>query len=91
VVGKIESNWKKENGEFNWNIVIPANASANVYVPVDGKISSSDKQLLRKLEVNSSVTRMVLPYSLSLPEAILSKPVIRNRPIIQPRGDISYS
>jgi alpha-L-rhamnosidase len=48
VVGKIESNWKKENGEFNWNIVIPANASANVYVPVDGKISSSDKQAVEE-------------------------------------------
>lgn len=44
VLGKIVSDWKKENGEFNWDIVIPANASANVYVPVNGKISTADRQ-----------------------------------------------
>jgi alpha-L-rhamnosidase len=44
VAGEIESNWKKENGEFKWNIVIPANTSAIVYVPVNGKVSAADKQ-----------------------------------------------
>lgn len=44
VAGVIESNWKKENGEFKWNIVIPANTSAIVYVPVNGKVSAADKQ-----------------------------------------------
>ncbi|RKR84331.1 alpha-L-rhamnosidase [Mucilaginibacter gracilis] len=31
--GMIKSNWKKEGKSFNWNITIPANSSAIVYVP----------------------------------------------------------
>ncbi|MES2275520.1 MAG: glycoside hydrolase family 78 protein [Bacteroidota bacterium] len=31
--GMIKSNWKKESGKFNWNITIPANTTAMVYVP----------------------------------------------------------
>ncbi len=33
VRGLIRSDWKKENGKFYWNITIPANTSALVYVP----------------------------------------------------------
>jgi alpha-L-rhamnosidase len=31
--GMIKSNWKKDGKTFNWNISIPANSSAIVYVP----------------------------------------------------------
>jgi alpha-L-rhamnosidase len=31
--GMIKSNWKKDGGKFNWNITIPANTTAMVYVP----------------------------------------------------------
>jgi alpha-L-rhamnosidase len=34
--GMIKSNWKKEGKTFNWNISIPANSSAIVYVPATG-------------------------------------------------------
>jgi alpha-L-rhamnosidase len=31
--GMISSNWKKDNGIFEWSITIPANTTATVYVP----------------------------------------------------------
>jgi alpha-L-rhamnosidase len=31
--GTVESDWKREAGEFRWKIAIPANATANAYVP----------------------------------------------------------
>ena len=31
--GLIKSNWKKESGNFHWNITIPANTTAIVYIP----------------------------------------------------------
>jgi len=31
--GPIKTYWKKENGQLNWNISIPGNTSAIVYVP----------------------------------------------------------
>lgn len=31
--GKISSNWRIENGRFIWNILVPPNAAATVYVP----------------------------------------------------------
>ncbi|MCK5705204.1 MAG: chitobiase/beta-hexosaminidase C-terminal domain-containing protein, partial [Cyclobacteriaceae bacterium] len=33
IYGKIESGWKMENDKFHWDITIPANTSATVYVP----------------------------------------------------------
>lgn len=33
VYGLIKSNWKKENGTFKWDITIPCNTTAKVYVP----------------------------------------------------------
>jgi len=35
--GKIISSWKKENGQLKWNITIPANTHAMVYVPAKSK------------------------------------------------------
>ena len=31
--GTIKSQWKKENGQLNWNISVPGNATAFVYIP----------------------------------------------------------
>lgn len=31
--GLIKSNWKKNNGIFEWDIAVPANTSATVYIP----------------------------------------------------------
>ena len=31
--GTIESNWKKEGGQFIWEITLPANTTATVYLP----------------------------------------------------------
>jgi alpha-L-rhamnosidase len=33
VHGKIESAWKKANGAFQWELALPANTVARVYVP----------------------------------------------------------
>ncbi|MEI9955938.1 MAG: family 78 glycoside hydrolase catalytic domain [Ferruginibacter sp.] len=33
VYGEIKSNWKNSNNIFEWNITIPANTSATIYVP----------------------------------------------------------
>jgi len=32
--GPIRSNWRFENGKFNWQVSIPANTTAIIYVPV---------------------------------------------------------
>ena len=31
--GEIESAWHKQNGRFNWEIEVPPNTTATVYVP----------------------------------------------------------
>jgi alpha-L-rhamnosidase len=35
--GKIISSWKKENGKLKWDITVPANTHAMVYVPAESK------------------------------------------------------
>jgi alpha-L-rhamnosidase len=38
VRGKIESHWQKRAGKFIWNVTIPANCTATVYLPgADGQ------------------------------------------------------
>lgn len=37
VYGKISSKWKIVDGKFNWDITIPANTTATVYVPASKK------------------------------------------------------
>jgi alpha-L-rhamnosidase len=36
--GTIKSQWKKENGQLNWNISVPGNATAVVYIPAKENI-----------------------------------------------------
>jgi len=33
VSGRIESNWKRNGNHFEWDFIIPANTTAEVYVP----------------------------------------------------------
>jgi alpha-L-rhamnosidase len=33
VHGRIESDWKMQDGQFTWNIVVPPNTHATVYAP----------------------------------------------------------
>ena len=37
IYGKIKSGWKSEKGKFRWDITIPANTSATVYIPTLNK------------------------------------------------------
>ncbi|HTN19927.1 MAG TPA: glycoside hydrolase family 78 protein [Pelobium sp.] len=37
--GKIKSNWKKDSKSFSWNITVPANTSAEVYLPASNQKS----------------------------------------------------
>jgi len=31
--GMIASNWQTRGGEFHWNLVVPPNATATIYIP----------------------------------------------------------
>jgi alpha-L-rhamnosidase len=33
VRGLVESRWKKQEGQFIWNVVVPANTAATIYIP----------------------------------------------------------
>ena len=37
--GKIASSWRTEEGKFQWNIVVPPNATATVFVPIKDSAS----------------------------------------------------
>jgi len=43
--GKVESEWQLQGGTFHWNIVVPPNATATVYVPAreQGQVRESGK------------------------------------------------
>lgn len=43
--GLIASEWRKENGALNWDIVVPVNTTATVYVPAPGgaRVTESGK------------------------------------------------
>ena len=45
--GLIKSEWKTENQNFTWNITVPGNTTAIVYIPATSKnsISESGKSL----------------------------------------------
>ncbi|MEN8117780.1 MAG: family 78 glycoside hydrolase catalytic domain [Bacteroidota bacterium] len=64
IYGKIESSWKLTEDRFNWNVTVPANTSATIYVPAiekekvfeGGKIASnSDGVSFVKWENNRAV------------------------------------
>jgi alpha-L-rhamnosidase len=33
--GKVGSDWKVDGGKFVWNVTVPANATATVYIPAE--------------------------------------------------------
>jgi alpha-L-rhamnosidase len=48
--GEIVSNWKTENGEFDWDVTVPPNSTATIYIPgkeikVNGKDIAQSKNL----------------------------------------------
>lgn len=45
IYGEVRSHWKKEDGSFCWDISVPCNTSALVYVPVaDKSIDPKEKK-----------------------------------------------
>lgn len=49
--GEIKSEWKKVSGKFDWNISIPANSSARVYIPAKSLNDVLESgQVLSKIE-----------------------------------------
>ena len=57
--GVIKSNWKKEDGKFKWDITVPCNSKAKVYIPTqlqtdvtesDGDIKKAEGVKFLKLE-----------------------------------------
>jgi alpha-L-rhamnosidase len=45
--GLIKSEWTKDNGQFSWNITVPCNSTATVYVPITtnkSKVTESGKK-----------------------------------------------
>lgn len=53
VRGLIQSSWKKENGAFTWQITIPCNTSARVYIPVSSAgLSDQEKQQITSQGAN---------------------------------------
>ena len=55
--GEIKSGWKFENGKFNWDISIPANTSATVYIPTLNKEDVKEGNKLASNSDNVSFTR----------------------------------
>ena len=45
--GLIKSAWKKDNNSFEWNISIPGNTMANIYIPIEDKkkITENNKNI----------------------------------------------
>jgi alpha-L-rhamnosidase len=52
--GKIISNWKHENGLFTWDISVPPNTTATVYVPAKRieDVTENGKNILKPPDVN---------------------------------------
>ena len=64
IYGKIESSWVIDDDKFNWDITIPANTSATIYVPVSAegdvfegntKASNSDGVTFMKREGDRAI------------------------------------
>ncbi len=51
--GLIKSHWKKEKNKFYWNIDIPANTSATIYIPAKkvGDVTESGKQAFKAIGI----------------------------------------
>lgn len=51
--GLIKSSWKKNKGTFEWNISIPANSSAKVFIPAksEAEVMESGQALSKDIKV----------------------------------------
>ncbi|MBS1512869.1 MAG: glycoside hydrolase family 78 protein [Bacteroidetes bacterium] len=56
--GKIISNWKKDKGIFEWQVTIPANTSATIYLPA----AAADKVLESGNKVDNSSNIKILKW-----------------------------
>jgi alpha-L-rhamnosidase len=54
ISGLIKSSWKKEGGGFNWDISIPANTKALIYVPAasEAGVTESGKAIVNNPDVH---------------------------------------
>jgi len=66
--GKIRSAWSQENGRFDWEVTVPANTIATVYVPAsDVSLVTENNQPLEsangvtflRMETGDAVLRLV--------------------------------
>lgn len=53
IYGTISSDWKIENGKFIWNISIPPNTTATVYVPGEKWVTENGKLIPKPLDINT--------------------------------------
>ena len=61
--GELVSEWKLENGEFQWKVVVPANTSATLYLPLDGaqKISLNGETISESVrKVGAGTYRLIV-------------------------------
>lgn len=56
--GKITSSWKKENGKFEWEITIPANTTAIIYLPASDENTIEVNQKKTKSTDNAKLIKM---------------------------------
>ena len=63
IYGPIRSHWKKKGDWFKWNISIPCNTSAIVYVPYDGE-HPKDEYIDKIIASGGKLIRIEAPYCL---------------------------
>ncbi len=100
IYGKIKSSWKTEDGKFSWDITIPANTTATIYVPVlkdESEVQESGKKATGaegvefvKMEGDRAVFRIVSgTYSFTSDGARKSRTAkYTTTPIISPKDTV---
>jgi hypothetical protein len=100
VYGDISSSWKIENGKFKWDITIPANTSATIYVPVlkdESEVRESGKKASRakgvefvRMDGDRAVFKIVSgSYSFTSDGAkVIRTPKYVETPVISPKDTV---
>ena len=100
VYGKITSSWKIEEGKFKWDITIPANTSATIYVPVlkdESEVKESGKKATRakgvefvKMDGDRAVFNIVSgSYSFTSDGSkVIRTPKYVETPVISPKDTV---
>jgi alpha-L-rhamnosidase len=69
--GRIESNWRIENNQFQWKIAVPANTTAEVYVPaIDKKTVTESGKAIEQAEGVKFLRMEPVQRHASFPRAI---------------------